>query len=331
MPFNFPPKPDHITPNHQNSNMKTQIRSSTPNNENVSKPEQSEKIITTSSSGKSEESQAVELQLAQVAAAAGEKIIDAVILLNELRKHKGWAEIEAVRGFMHMADEAISGLQDCSAVAQSSEARERHDWPVMMELNSPSEKEEIDGYLKGIHLGENASGQISVGAIAQSRSTHKEVAAMLYTAVLSTVRTAMFNTHQPTADKKKEVLGELWRSNVLAVVKQLDGYDVAEWEPMHRTKFEQKVKELYFYPNVTSENFNKWFAACRALLVCITKDEFQLPRHKLQDRGIARAAKKSGKKVGEVTMKSGERGYGREGIVDTLKSDLKTALRLPRE
>lgn len=269
--------------------------------------------------------------LEKIAAAAGEKIIDAVILLNELRRHKGWAEKEAVRGFMHMADEAISGLRDCSAVAQASEARERHDWPVMMELNAPSQIKEIYGFLKGIHLGENASGQISVGAMAQSRSTHKEVAAMLYTAVLSTVRTAMFNTNQPTADKKKEVLGELWRSNVLAVVKILDGYDVAEWEHEHLEIFKQSVKELYFYPNVMSENFNKWFAACRALLVCITKNEFQLPKHKLQDSGFARAAKKSGKKVGEITMKKGERGYGREGIVDTLKSDLKTALRSSRK
>lgn len=309
--------------------MKAQSSPSTLNKGSVSKP--TETTTPRSSSGKDPEAEAKELMLEKIAAAAGEKIIDALILLNELRRHKGWAEKEAVRGFMHMADEAISGLRDCSAVAQASEARERHDWPVMMELNAPSQIKEIDGYLKDIHLGENASGQISVGAMAQSRSTHKEVAAMLYTAVLSTVRTAMFNTNQPTADKKKEVLGELWRSNVLAVVKILDGYDVAEWEPKHRKKFEQSVKELYFYPNVTSETFNKWFAASRALLICVTKNEYHLPKHKLKNLGSTAVANKTGKKVGEVTMKKGERGYGRGGIMDTLKSDLKTALRLLRK
>lgn len=250
-----------------------------------------------------------------------EKLIQETLeLLTALRKAGGEMEIEAVSGFYEMARLAIDALNQCNEESIVSVAEKKIHWPVMAEPGGNAKRETIESELKQIKLGTRTSSQVRVNAVLTQPSRHKFVITNLYWTVQAT-HTLDRLAH--LADKHPERIAQLradMDEKYKMLMKSVDGYEANEWRDQDRKKFAKAIKNLRKFPEVNAASFNEWFAACLALLDCITHGEFHHARYKLRNLGEARAQKREGL----------ESDY-RDGITGALKSTLKTVLKIPRK
>lgn len=256
---------------------------------------------------------------------AAELMTQASELLLDVRSNGEEMEIEAVRGFLQMAQLAVEGLCVCNESAIVAVAPGRISWPVMMEIGGTEQRKIVESKLKRIKLGCRSTSNISGNALVWSPSLHKFVVTMLYAAVAAIHADKVYSKGEKTQPIRIKSLRAGLGGNFGKVVRLVHGYDFKDWRKSDLDDFRRSIKELRAFPEVTPDSFNAWFAACRALLVCITKDEFHLPRHNLHGLGQVRAWNAGGDDVFDAAA-----AY-REGIVEKMKSALQTVLRVPRK
>lgn len=255
---------------------------------------------------------------------AGDLIIEAYALLGDLQKKGGEMEIEAVQGFLEMAELGIDGLGECSERSTVSVAEAKISWPVMMEGFGTGALQIAQSDLKKIKLGSRNSSTVRINAVITAASRHKFVATLLYSIVRSNFDLmCLSRTAQDQPIRMARLKRDL-KTKSKMLKRLLKGYEANEWREEDRQKLVDKMEALHGCPEITTTSFNNWFAACVALLDCITQSKFYLPRYKLHNLGNARAMKRegtSGKKNSDY----------RDGIIKALRSALKTVLKVNRE
>ncbi len=249
-------------------------------------------------------------------------MIEAHELLADLQKCGGEMESEAASGFYEMARLAIDGLDRCGDESIASVAEKKIDWPVMFELGDKLET--IEAELQRIRLGTRTSSHVRVNAVLTQASRHKFVVTLLYWTVRATHH---LDRLANLADKHPERIAQL-RADMEVKYKMLmtfvNGYEANEWRDQDRKKFADAIKELRKHPEINAASFKEWFAACLALLACITRNEFYLPQSDLRKLGEPRARKREG--IDGIK----DSDY-RDGITKALRSALMTVLKVNRK
>jgi hypothetical protein len=255
---------------------------------------------------------------------ASELMIEAYALLRDLQKRGGEMEIEAVQGFLEMAELAVDGLGECSEEATVSVAEKKTSWPVMMEGSGKTALETAQAEFERIKLGSRNSSEVKISAVVTAASRHKFVATLLYW----TVR-AIFNLNRLSRSVENEPIRMERLENDLAVkykmlMQLVNGFEANDWREEDRQELGKKLKALRACPDVNTASFKEWFGACLALLDCITQSQFYLPHYKLRNLGEARAQNREG-------TEGRKDSHYRDGITGALKSALKTVLKINRK
>jgi len=251
-------------------------------------------------------------------------MIEAYTLLRELQKRGGEMEVEAVQGFLEMAELGIDGLGECSEQSRVSVAETKTSWPLMMEGNGTKAIEAAQAGLEKLKLGSKNSSEVRINAVVTAASRHKFVATLLYWTVRS-----VFNLDRLSRTVKEQPirmahLKEDMAEKFKMLMQFVNGYEANDWRAEDMQHFVKKLKALHACPEVNAASFNEWFAACLALLDCITHGEFHHARYELRNLGEARAQEREGidgKKDSDY----------RDGITSAMKSALKTVLKISRK
>lgn len=245
-------------------------------------------------------------------------------VLRQMQKFGGAMEVEAITGFLEMALLAIEGLDGCSLESRRLVAIKRNDWPVMMELGGEDYRKVIDVGLRRIQLGKEVEGKVSANALIQHSDFHKSIATQLFLTVKGILDSRHLQKHEQILPQRFFSLREDAEENYKELIRRLGGYSADKWQPDHKRDFDSKLENLKLSPEVNSKSFPSWFAACRALLVCITHDQFHLPCYKLREKGENRAQKWG------ADSKFKAEAYYKKGIGESLKSSLMTVLKVRR-
>ncbi len=253
---------------------------------------------------------------------ASELMIEAYALLRDLQKSGGESEIEAIAGFLEMSQIAIGGLEECSLESRRLVASKRFDWPVMMELGGEDFRRVVEFWLKEIKLGTEAKGKVRTSALIQNAKIHKFIATRLYLTVKGIHDTKRLKRGEQSHPLRFASLRRDAEEHFKELIRLVDGYGVRKWRKEDKKDFDSKLEKLKDAPEVNEKSFAAWFAACRALLVCITQDQFDLPRHQLRQKGEARAQKGGSDQVFTASA------YYKKGIGESLKSSLRSVLKL---
>lgn len=256
---------------------------------------------------------------------AGELIAEAKVLLREICSAGEEFQMHALEGYLEAADAGIAGIRSISIATQRQAARVRTDWPVLLERDSPAYQTEVHKYLKTIDLAKDTTGELKVGLVARQRSPQKELIAELYLVVNAIQRTSMIEGTAISPNRRTTIDLALGRK-LASLQKRLNGYPSTEWRRQDVRALADAIKSL---PEFSEKSFSLWFKACRALLVCITKNKFHLKRHGLYSMGEWRARKNA-----DRTTLHNEDDFAaerREGITEGLKSMLCTLLKPSRK
>ncbi len=253
---------------------------------------------------------------------AAELMIEASSLLHELRQCGGEMEIEAIMGFQELTKLAIEGVEECSLASRTLVASKRVDWPVMMELGGEDFRRVVEFWLKEMKLGIEAKGKVSTNALIQNAKIHKFIATRLYLTVKGIHDTKRLKRGEQSHPLRFASLRKDAEEHFKGLIRLVDGYGVRKWRKEDKKDFDSKLEKLKDAPEANEKSFAAWFAACRALLVCITQDQFDLPRHQLRQKGEGRAKKGGADHVFTASA------YYKKGIGESLKSSLRSVLKL---
>lgn len=248
------------------------------------------------------------------------KLVELRQLIRGMARGKSDGASGAIESFLQMARMGIGGLKEFSADDLKNVACREISWPVEVEVLSPLESKEIKKNISEIGLGLNSEMVPKISALLKGRqkehescSTIKDVANHLYRIVYGLSNQSKIS--QAGRGARWEEVQKLATQRMALLITAVRGYN--QWNPRHIEDFKSSLAGL---PAPTRAAFAKWFAACKSLLVLVTRDEFHLDRHGLSWHGEHRKIKR-----GATHRKSN----AREGISEALQSALRTLVGTP--